>query len=109
MSKFLDDRFSNLLPYTPVEQPKTSDLIKLNTNESPFPPSPKALEAAEKELKKSNLYPDPECTDLRDKFALVLGCGLTRENIFVGNGLQGVIGFAVGVLVMGKRRTTAHR
>ena len=91
MSKFLDDRFSNLLPYTPGEQPKTSDLIKLNTNESPFPPSPKALETAEKELKKSNLYPDPECTELRDKFAEVLGCGLTRDNIFVGNGSDEVL------------------
>ncbi len=94
MSGFLDDRYGSLLPYTPGEQPKTRDLIKLNTNESPFPPSPKAIEEAEKELLRSNLYPDPECTDLRKKFAEVLGEGLTQEEIFGGNGSDEVLYFA---------------
>lgn len=94
MSGFLDDRYGSLLPYTPGEQPKTNDLIKLNTNESPFPPSQKAIEEAEKELRRSNLYPDPECVALREKFAEVLGNGLTKENIFVGNGSDEVLFFA---------------
>lgn len=94
MSRFLDERYGRLVPYTPGEQPKIADLIKLNTNESPFPPSPKAIKKAEEELKRLNLYPDPECTALREKYAKVLGCDLTKENIFVGNGSDEVLYFA---------------
>ena len=81
MSRFLDPKYGRLVPYTPGEQPKIENLIKLNTNESPFPPSDKAIALATGELKKLNLYPDPECTALREKFASVLGCVINRVQI----------------------------
>ncbi len=91
MSRFLDSRYHSLVPYTPGEQPKILNLIKLNTNESPFPPSEKAVRAAEEEIKRMNLYPDPECRALREKYAEVLGEGITAEEIFVGNGSDEVL------------------
>ena len=64
MSRFLNERYSSLQTYTPGEQPKERQYIKLNTNESPFPPSPVALEAARKAAASLQLYPDPECKAL---------------------------------------------
>ena len=62
MSKFLIKRLSSLEEYVPGEQPRDKKYIKLNTNESPFPPSPKAIEAIkEKEKEDLRLYSDPEC------------------------------------------------
>lgn len=90
MSKFLDKKYRSLVPYVPGEQPKT-DYIKLNTNESPFSPSEKSISAAEKELSRLNLYPDPECLSLRKKYAEVLGRGITEKEIFVGNGSDEVL------------------
>ncbi len=94
MSKFLSDLYSSLEPYTPGEQPKDKAYIKLNTNESPFPPSPKVVEAINTEvINDLNLYPDPEVGLLRD--ALAENFGVKRENIFVGNGSDDVIAFSV--------------
>ena len=94
MSKFLSDLYSALEPYTPGEQPKDKAYIKLNTNESPFPPSPKVKEAISGEvIDDLNLYPDPEVVMLRD--ALAENFGVKRENIFVGNGSDDVIAFSV--------------
>ncbi|MEG0662939.1 MAG: histidinol-phosphate transaminase, partial [Anaerovoracaceae bacterium] len=59
MSRFISSRLSNLVPYTPGEQPKNKQLIKLNTNENPYPQSPKVLEAILAE-DRQRLYPDPE-------------------------------------------------
>ena len=94
MSKFLSNLYSTLEPYTPGEQPKDKAYIKLNTNESPFPPSPKVIAAISTEvINDLNLYPDPEVGLLRD--ALAENFGVKRENIFVGNGSDDVIAFSV--------------
>ena len=60
MSQFLLKKYASLLPYTPGEQPKPGGYIKLNTHESPFPPSEKAREEYLKAFDKLNLYNDPE-------------------------------------------------
>ena len=64
MSRFFSKRFSELEAYTPGEQPKDAQYIKLNTNESPYPPSDGVLKAVEEEAKRLQLYSDPECRDL---------------------------------------------
>lgn len=91
MSEFLSKDYGSLVPYEPGEQPKIENLIKLNTNESPFPPSPRAIEEGEKELSRSRLYPDPENTRLREAIAEVVGNGIEKEEIFVGNGSDEVL------------------
>lgn len=94
MSRFLSGLYSELEPYTPGEQPKDKKYIKLNTNESPFSPSPKVLEAISHEvINDLNLYPDPEVTHLRT--AIAKHFGVDKQNIFVGNGSDDVIAFSV--------------
>ncbi|MDO4748951.1 MAG: histidinol-phosphate transaminase, partial [Eubacteriales bacterium] len=66
MSRFFSSKFKSLVPYTPGEQPKDTQYIKLNTNESPFAPSSKAIEYSLQAAKKLQLYSDPECRDLVD-------------------------------------------
>jgi len=87
-----------LHPYVPGEQPKLPDLAKLNTNESPYGPSPKALEAiraaATDDLR---LYPDPEATRLRETLAAYHGLG--ADNVFVGNGSDEVLAHAFAALL----------
>lgn len=92
MSKYLSKRFDKLTPYIPGEQPKISNLIKLNTNESPFPPSPKAIAEAEIELSRLNLYSDPECTALLKKLSEVLG--VKEEQVIATNGSDEILNFA---------------
>ncbi len=92
MSKFLKQSFSQLVPYTPGEQPKDNKYIKLNTNESPFPPSKKAVAAAKKAAKKLQLYSDPECLKLREKLAEIYG--VKKEQIIATNGSDEVLNFA---------------
>ncbi|HJJ54594.1 MAG TPA: hypothetical protein O0X50_00730 [Methanocorpusculum sp.] len=65
MSRFFSSRFSTLKPYVPGEQPQDMQYVKLNTNESPFPPSAKAQEYAKKEADALMLYPDPDYNVLR--------------------------------------------
>lgn len=92
MSRFLSDRFSRLTPYVPGEQPRDKSYIKLNTNESPYPPSPAVLEAINAaEAADLRLYSDPACKELRERLAD--RCGLAPENIFVGNGSDEVLSF----------------
>ena len=67
MSRFFSSNYSTLVPYTPGEQPKNRKYVKLNTNESPFPPSPVAQAAAAEAAQDLQLYPDPECTLLVEK------------------------------------------
>ncbi|MCR2807833.1 histidinol-phosphate transaminase [Paenibacillus soyae] len=93
MSKFWSPLAGSLEPYVPGEQPKDKTYIKLNTNENPYPPSPKALEAiaaaADADLR---LYPDPTCDALIQEVARCYG--LSPKQIFVGNGSDEVLAFA---------------
>ena len=80
-------------PYTPGEQPKVDDVIKLNTNECPYPPSPKVVEALENMNKdKLRLYPDPDATELVDAIAEYYN--VNSNQVFVGVGSDDVIGMA---------------
>ena len=92
MSKFLNERISALSPYTPGEQPKDMEYIKLNTNESPFPPSKKGIELAKEGASVSQLYPDPDCTALTKLVAQSLG--VKKENVIMVNGSDEVLNFA---------------
>ncbi len=92
MSRFFSDRYGNLTPYVPGEQPKDMKYIKLNTNESPYPPSPAVLAAVSAEVGRLQLYSDPECTALRDKAAEVFG--VSSERIIMTNGSDEVLNFA---------------
>ena len=92
MSKFISRRFAGLNAYVPGEQPQDMQYIKLNTNESPFPPSPEVLAAVSSaEVAKLNLYPDPDCRILRGKVADLYG--VKPENIFLANGSDDILNF----------------
>ena len=90
MSKFA--KFKNLTPYTPGEQPKDTEYIKLNTNESPFAPSENAIKTAQKASEKLNLYPDPECRQLNIKLSEMLN--VSPNEILVTNGSDEILNFA---------------
>lgn len=92
MSRFFSQKHKGLVAYTPGEQPKVANLIKLNTNESPFPPSDKAIDEAAKAAKKLNLYSDPQCLVLHNKLAEVLGVKPTQ--ILATNGSDEILNFA---------------
>lgn len=93
MSKYWNELTRRLTPYVPGEQPKDQVYIKLNTNENPYPPSPRALQAIQDQIGEPlKLYPDPESTTLRDKIAEVYG--FTRDEVFVGNGSDEVLALA---------------
>ena len=77
-----------MVPYVPGEQPKDKDIIKLNTNENPYPPSPKVI-GAKQELERLRFYPDPVCKDLVD--ALANYHGLSSDQVFVGVGSDDVL------------------
>jgi histidinol-phosphate aminotransferase len=90
VSKFWSDTVKRLTPYVPGEQPKIANLVKLNTNENPYGPSPKVLAALQAEVSdRLRLYPDPNADLLRDTIAGVFG--LTRAHVFVGNGSDEVL------------------
>ncbi len=94
MSRFLRDSFSSLVPYTPGEQLNDKKYIKLNTNESPYPPSPKVKEVLNGELIDNlKLYSDPELKVL--KSAVAQHFGVESENVFCGNGSDDVIAFSI--------------
>ncbi len=87
-----------LNPYAPGEQPKIAGLIKLNTNENPYPPSPKVLAAVRAATdRRLRLYPDPTAQLLREKLARFHGCA--PENIIVGNGSDELLAMAVRCFV----------
>lgn len=97
MKEFWSDRIAGLTPYTPGEQPKDRVFIKLNTNENPYPPSPMAVDAIRQAAGESlRLYPDPEAGELVQ--ALADRYGLSKEEVFVGNGSDEVLAFAFAAL-----------
>ena len=92
MSRFSNERIKRLTPYTPGEQPKDGVMIKLNTNESPYPPSASARAAASRAAAELNLYPDPDCMQLTAALAEELGVG--REELILTNGSDEALYFA---------------
>lgn len=92
-TRLWSDKAKSLTPYVPGEQPKHDNLVKLNTNENPFPPSPQAVAAMQAVLADEatalRLYPEPESDHLRD--ALADYYGLSRDEVFVGNGSDEVL------------------
>lgn len=92
MSKYWNQNVKNIEPYVPGEQPKDKKYIKLNTNENPYPPSEKVLEAirnaANGDLK---LYPDPTCSDLISEIASYYN--VDKDEVFIGNGSDEILAF----------------
>jgi histidinol-phosphate aminotransferase len=90
MSKFWSDVVHGLTPYIPGEQPKLNNLVKLNTNENPYGPSPKVIEALQAEAAETlRLYPDPNSDKL--KAAIATNFDLQPNQVFVGNGSDEVL------------------
>ncbi|GHU09605.1 histidinol-phosphate aminotransferase 1 [Spirochaetia bacterium] len=105
MSKYWNSRIKGLSPYIPGEQPRERKFIKLNTNENPYPPSPKVIEAIQYVLAQGGggnaytgarlrLYPDPACTELREAIAMMYQ--VKPAQVFAGNGSDEVLAFAFG-------------
>ncbi|MCM1234916.1 MAG: histidinol-phosphate transaminase [Ruminococcus flavefaciens] len=93
MNQYWSRRIRNIVPYTPGEQPRDRQFIKLNTNECPYPPSPQAIEAIRAGAGYSlRLYPDPECLELRT--AIARREGLDVSQVFCGNGSDEILAFA---------------
>ena len=102
MSRFLNEKYAAFEAYTPGEQPKDMQYVKLNTNESPYPPSQKVMQAVNgEEVSKLMLYPDPECGALRDKIAALYG--VKRENIYLANGSDDILNFAFMAFTPGNK------
>lgn len=94
MKTFLSSFISSLTPYTAGEQPQDRRYVKLNTNENPYPPSPKAAEALRTfDVDRLRLYPSPDADGLRD--AIARAEGVERENVFCGNGSDEVLALCV--------------
>ncbi len=92
MSRFLHPRFESLVPYVPGEQPKGRKLIKLNTNENPYPPSPGVQKAVDEAVHSLNLY--PEISGEQVKPALASFLCVKEEQLFLANGSDEVLAFA---------------
>ncbi len=98
---FFSQKANNILPYIPGEQPKDNEYIKLNTNENPYSPSMRAIEKIKSiNFSRLRLYPDPDCTELRNTYSKILG--VKSENIFVGNGSDEVLATAFQTFFMEK-------
>jgi len=92
MSKFFSKKYDMLEAYVPGEQPKDQKYIKLNTNESPYPPSPSVKEAVMSEVDKLCLYSDPECTPLVSECAKLFG--VSTDEVLMTNGSDEILNFA---------------
>ena len=89
MSRFFSEKYRGLKPYVPGEQPRDKRYIKLNTNESPFPPSPKAQLYAVEAAKNLQLYSDPDCTAITQCAAELFH--VKPSQVFFGNGSDEVL------------------
>lgn len=99
MSRFWSELAGKLTPYVPGEQPQGQGLVKLNTNENPYDPSPEVLEAIAATTGESlRRYPDPESTEL--KIAIAARAGLQPEQVFLGNGSDEVLAHTFQALLM---------
>lgn len=93
MSRFLHPKYAALEAYTPGEQPRDRRYVKLNTNESPYPPSPEVTAAlSQTDVEELRLYSDPEGKALKEKLAWYYGC--RAENVFLSNGSDEILNFA---------------
>jgi histidinol-phosphate aminotransferase len=97
MSRFWSPIVRELQPYVAGEQPQLADLVKLNTNESPYPPSPKVAAAVAAEVERLRLYPDPTASRLRAELAERFG--VEPGEVFVGNGSDEVLAHAFVALL----------
>jgi histidinol-phosphate aminotransferase len=90
MSRFIRESVRKMTAYTPGEQPADTQIVKLNTNENPYPPSPRVAQALrELDPERLRLYPDPVSMDLRKGIAALHGCGV--ESVFAGNGSDEIL------------------
>lgn len=93
MSRLIRKRYERFAAYTPGEQPKDMEYVKLNTNESPYPPAPEVVSALRPEdLERLRLYPDPTGGALKRKLAALYG--VEPDNIFISNGSDDILNFA---------------
>lgn len=93
MSRYWSNTIKNVKPYTPGEQPKDRKYIKLNTNENPYPPSPRVIEAIKNAADETlRLYPDPTGEELRKTIAGYYR--LRQNNVFIGNGSDELLAFS---------------
>lgn len=103
MSRYWSDVVKSLTPYVPGEQPKLPNLIKLNTNENPYGPSPKVIEAIRRQADdRLRLYSDPEGSQLKAAVAAHFG-NVEPAQVFVGNGSDEVLGHAFLALLKHER------
>jgi histidinol-phosphate aminotransferase len=100
MSKYWNTRVKNISPYVPGEQPRDRKFIKLNTNENPYPPSPKVIKAIQETVnERLRLYPDPQCTEFRE--AVARRYGVKSQQVFAGNGSDEILAFAFAAFFEG--------
>ncbi len=92
MSRYFSAKHSALTPYTPGEQPRQMTYVKLNTNESPFPPSQKAAEYTAQYTRPLNLYSDPTCAEVTA--AVAEACGVSPAEVLLTNGSDEILNFA---------------
>ncbi|PIE39381.1 MAG: histidinol-phosphate transaminase [Gammaproteobacteria bacterium] len=98
MSRFWSPIVKELTPYVPGEQPRHADLLKLNTNENPYGPSPEVAQAINAAVANLQLYPEPESIALREALA-GLYAGVTKDEVFVGNGSDEVLALVFHALL----------
>lgn len=93
MSRYWSETVKNIDPYVPGEQPRDRKYIKLNTNENPYPPSPKVIQAIKAAANSSlRLYPDPTCNDLREAVAQYYN--VEKQQVYIGNGSDELLAFS---------------